>query len=406
MQTLKLGIIKEGKNPPDKRVPLTPVQCAEIQEQYGDQLDLQVQESAIRIFPDTDYTEKGISLTNDVSSSDVLIGVKEVPMDDLIPNKTYLFFSHTIKEQPYNRKLMQIILEKNIRMIDWEVLTDKRSRRLIGFGRYAGIVGAYNGIRAYGLQTKRYDLKKASDCFDRKEMESELSKMDLPNIRILLTGKGRVAKGAIETLEAAGIKQVSPEEYMMYQFDEPVFTQIGVEYYNKRKGGVGGSQEEFYTQPELYESDFMRWAAITDFFIAGHFYAEGSPFLYTREDVRSPEFRIRTVADISCDIDGPVASTIQPSTIADPIYGYDPQSEKAVEDFTNENVITVMAVDNLPCELPRDASEDFGSEFIKHILPAFMNNDSDGILARATMTLDGKLTERYSYLQDYVDGKN
>ena len=405
MQKLKLGIIKEGKNPPDKRVPLTPEQCANICHQYGDSLELQVQESNVRIFPDTDYSDKGIQVVPDVSQSDVLIGVKEVPIADLIPNKTYLFFSHTIKEQPYNRDLMLAVLERNIRLIDWEVLTDAKSRRLIGFGRYAGIVGAYNGLRAYGLRTDRFSLEKAADLFDRKAMEAQLDKLDLDNIKILLTGRGRVAKGAIETLQAAGIKQVNPESYLNNTFDEPVFTQIGVEHYNKKKDGSDGGQFDFYQNYADYESDFMKWAAVTDFFIAGHFYAEGSPFLFTREDAKHEDFKIRTVADISCDIDGPVASTIRPSTIADPIYGYDRMNESDSAPIGGDNVITVMAVDNLPCELPRDASADFGSEFITHILPAFMNGDEDGILARATMTSNGKLTENFSYLQDYVNGK-
>jgi alanine dehydrogenase len=404
MQKLKLGIIKEGKNPPDKRVPLTPEQCFSIQEAYGEALELQVQESDVRIFPDTDYLDKGIQVVSDVSQSEVLIGVKEVPIADLIPDKTYLFFSHTIKEQPYNRDLMLAVLKKNIRLIDWEVLTDAKSRRLIGFGRYAGIVGAYNGLRAYGLRTEKYSLEKASDLFDRKAMEEQLKRLDLDNIKILLTGRGRVAKGAMETLKAAGIKKVSPEAYLSDSFNEPVYTQIGVEHYNKRKDGKPSGQFDFYKNFAEYESDFMKWAGVTDFFIAGHFYAEGSPFLFTREDAKHADFKIRTVADISCDIDGPVASTIRPSTIEAPIYGYNRMKEIESDSINGEEVITVMAVDNLPCELPRDASKDFGEEFIKHILPAFMNGDTDGILSRATMTLNGKLTSNFSYLRGYVDG--
>ncbi len=404
MQKLKLGIIKEGKNPPDKRVPLTPDQCASIQQEYGDALELQVQESNVRIFTNSDYSTKGISVIPDVSQSDVLIGVKEVPIADLIPNKTYLFFSHTIKEQPYNRDLMLAVLKKNIRLIDWEVLTDSKSRRLIGFGRYAGIVGAYNGLRAYGMRTERYSLEKASDLFDRKAMEAQLEKLDVDNIKILLTGRGRVAKGAIETLNAAGIRKVSPEAYLTEDFNEPVFTQIGVEHYNKRKDRSEGGQFDFYKNFTEYESDFMKWAAVSDVFIAGHFYAEGSPFLFSRDDARHPSFKIRTVADISCDINGPVASTIRPSTIAEPVYGYNRMTENESASLNGDDIITVMAVDNLPCELPRDASEDFGTEFTKHILPAFMNGDEDGILDRATMTRNGELTSAFSYLQHYVDG--
>ena len=404
MNTLKLGVIKEGKNPPDMRVPLTPNQCVEASEKFAD-LDLVVESSNVRIFDDSEYASRGISVVEDVTDRDVLIGVKEVKIEDLIPNKTYFFFSHTIKEQPYNRDLLRAILEKNIRLIDWEVLTDINKNRIIGFGRYAGIVGAYNALIAYGKRTGKYDLKPANQCDDRVEMESEFSKIDLPALKLLLTGTGRVAHGAEETLDGAGIQKVSPEDYINKSFDYPVYTRIGVENYNKRKDGKPSEQFDFYQNSDQYESDFMRWAKVSDVFIAGHFYAEGSPYLFTREDAKSPEFNIQVVADISCDIDGPVASTIRPSTIKEPIYGYNPQTE-AEDDFAKSDVITVMAVDNLPCELPKDASDSFGIELLSKVIPAFFDGDKDGILERATMTKNGKLTERFSYLQNYVDGKN
>lgn len=404
MNTLKLGVIKEGKNPPDKRVPLTPNQCVQLIKEYSN-LDLTVQSSPVRIFKDEAYSNLNVPVVDSLEDRDVIIGVKEVNIEDLLPNKTYLFFSHTIKEQPYNRELLRAILDKNIRLLDWEVLTDPKRNRLIGFGRYAGIVGAYNGLIAYGKRTGKYDLKPAYQCEDRVEMEAEFSKLDLPVIKILLTGTGRVAHGAEETLDRAGIQKVTPEEYLEKSFDYPVYTRIGVEHYNKRKDGKPSGQSDFYKNSDQYESDFMRWAKVSDMFIAGHFYAEGSPYLFTRKDAKSSDFNIQVVADISCDIDGPVASTIKPSTINDPIYGYNPQTESE-DDFTKSDVITVMAVDNLPCELPKDASESFGEEFSTKILPAFFNGDQEGILDRATMTLNGKLTERFSYLQDYVDGKH
>lgn len=404
MNSLHIAVIREGKTPPDKRVPLSPDQAAAIVREHPN-VSITVQESPIRIFPDAAYAEAGLPVASDVHDASVFLGVKEVPLDMLVPNKTYFFFSHTIKEQPYNRDLLRTILERNIRLIDWEVLTDGKGGRLIGFGRYAGIVGAYNGLRTYGFRTERYALRPAHECADGEEMCREFAKLDLPNdCKIALTGRGRVANGAMETLDRAGIRKVSPEAYFTESFTEPVYAQFGVEHYNKRIDGTEGERFHFYAHPEAYESDFQRIAGTTDLFIAGHYYAEGSPFLFTRADVRNPEFRIRTVADISCDIDGPVASTIRPSTIEDPMYGYDPQTEQET-DFRNESAIAVMAVDNLPCELPKDASIDFGAEFTKHILPHLLNGDAEGVLARATMTEKGSLTEAYSYLQAYVDGK-
>lgn len=400
---MKIGIIKEGKNPPDKRVPLCPTQITQAVKNNSD-LSIVVQPSAIRTYADLDYQQEGIELTEDLSSCDVLMGVKEVPAEMLIPNKTYFFFSHTIKEQPYNRQLLRTILEKNIQLIDWETLTNAQGKRIIGFGKYAGIVGTYNGFRAWGVRNKSFDLKPAHLCEDRKEMEAEFSKVELPAIKIALTGRGRVAQGAMEVLEGLSIRKVTPEEYLTETFNEPVYAQFGVEHYNKRKDGKPSQQYDFYKNFEDYESDFMKIAEVTDMFVAGHFYAEGSPFLFTREDAKKPNFKISVVADISCDIDGPVASTLKPSTIADPFYGYAPQEEKEC-DVATPHSITVMAVDNLPCELPKDASRDFGTEILNQVIPQFFNGDQDQILERATITKNGKLTPKYSYLQDYVDGK-
>jgi len=295
-------------------------------------------------------------------------------------------------------------LDKNIELYDHEVITNAKGARLVAFGRYAGIVGAYNGFRTYGLKYNLYQLPKAESLLDQKALITELKKIKLPNIKILLTGKGRVGNGAKEILDGIGLKKVSVSEYLSDTFKEPVYCQIDASDYNKRKDGVRGNKLDFFKNPGEYKSNFFRFAEVTDFYIAGHFYGDGAPYLYTREDAKQPRFKIKVVADISCDIDGPVASTIRPSTIADPIYGYDPHSETET-DFMSENAIAVMAVDNLPCELPRDASVGFGEAFSKYVIPSFFNNDKDGVLERARMTQNGKLTERYAYLQDYVDGK-
>ena len=400
---MKFGIIRERKNPPDRRVVLSPEECQNVLSKFP-KADILVESSPIRVFSDQEYTDKGLSVVNDMEVCEVLLGVKEVPIDALIPNKKYFFFSHTIKKQPYNRELLRAILDKNIELYDHEVITNAKGARLVAFGRYAGIVGAYNGFRTYGLKYNLYQLPKAESLLDQKALINELKKIKLPNIKILLTGKGRVGNGAKEMLDGMGLKKVSVSEYLSDTFKEPVYCQIDASDYNKRKDGVRGNKLDFFKNPGEYKSNFFRFAEVTDFYIAGHFYGDGAPYLYTREDAKQPEFKIKVVADISCDIDGPVATTIRPSTIADPIYGYDPYSEKET-DFMSENAIAVMAVDNLPCELPRDASVGFSEAFSKYVIPSFFNNDKDGVLERARMTQNGKLTERYAYLQDYVDGK-
>ncbi len=398
----KIGILRERKIPADKRVALSPVQCLHLLDTYPN-IDLVVEKSPIRCFHDSQYQELGVKLVDDVSDCDVLFGVKEVPIENLIANKTYFYFSHTIKKQLYNRKLLFSMLEKNIRMVDYETLCDSTNKRLIGFGRYAGIVGCYNGFLTYGLRTKKYDLKAAHQCFDRKELNKELKKIRLDNPKIILTGTGRVGEGALEILKLLAIKQVSPSSFLNDSFDFPVFTVLDSLDYNQRIDKKESTLSDFYTNPSQYESTFVNYASVADIFIAGHYFGNGSPFLFTREDSKKQDFKIRTVADISCDIDGPVACTIRPSTISKPIYGYNPAKEQ--EDvFDKEDVISVMAVDNLPCELPKDASSHFGRVLTDSIFPALIQGDKEKIIERATICQDGKLAPNFDYLHSFVYG--
>jgi len=399
---MKFGIIKEGKNPPDKRVVLTPNACKELKNTFSD-IEIIVEKSENRTFADREYSNNGIEIVDDVADADVMLGVKEVPIKSLIPNKKYFFFSHTIKKQPYNRDLLRAILAKNIELYDHEVITDQKEIRLVAFGRYAGIVGAYNGIRAFGLKNRSFQLPKAEELEDQKQLIQELKKIKLPNIKIVLSGKGRVSNGAKEMLDGMGLKEVNVNDYLNEEFDQPVYCQIDVLDYNYRIDETVHDMFDFFAHPEAYASNFYRFSKVSDLYIAGHFYGSGAPYLFTRDDAKKEDFKIQVVADISCDIDGPVASTLRASTIAEPVYGYDPETETEV-DFLDTNAIAVMAVDNLPNELPRDASQGFSENFVTHVIPAFFNEDRDGILERARMTQNGKLTPRYDYLQSYVNG--
>jgi alanine dehydrogenase len=399
---MKIALIKERKNPPDRRVVLSPQACQKLVEDHPE-AKIFIESSDIRVFKDEAYRALGFKVTDDVSDCDVFLGVKEVPVEALIPDKSYFFFSHTIKKQPYNRKLLNAMLDKNITFYDHETIVDVRGNRLIGFGYYAGLVGAYNGFRALGLRDGLYELPKVETLPDLDAVKDELSKITIPKIKILLSGTGKVTRGAKEILDFLGIKEVKDALYLTSKFTEPIYCLVDVMEYNKRKDGKAGDKYEFYKDPSGYESNFMPYAKETDFFIAGHFYGNGAPYLFTREDAKHPDFNINLVADISCDVDGPVASTLRASTIADPFYGYDPKTEKEVP-YDSIGAIMVMAVDNLPCELPNNASRGFGYTFLNEVIPAFFNDDEDGILERAKMTEKGQLTERFAYLQDYVDG--
>jgi hypothetical protein len=299
---------------------------------------------------------------------------------------------------------LKAILAKNIELYDHENIVDKNNVRLVAFGIYAGFVGAYNAFRTYGLKFNLFNLPKGEELHDKKMLIEALKKLKLPPIKVVLTGKGRVGNGVKEMLDGMQMREVTVDEFLTQIFNEPVYVQIDVLDYNKRIDGVANDENDFFRNPQEYKSDFMRFAKEADVYITGHFYGVGAPYIFTKEDAKSSYFNIKVVADISCDVDGPVASSIRSSTIEEPNYGYNPKTGQEVN-FMDKDAIAVMAVDNLPCELPKDASEGFGENFSKHVIPAFFNNDEDGVLQRAKMTENGKLTERFSYLQDFVDGK-
>jgi saccharopine dehydrogenase (NAD+, L-lysine forming) len=400
----KIGILREGKIPIDKRVPFVPEQAQQVSAQFP-QATVVVQSSPIRCFADHEYREQGLEVTEDVSDCDILFGVKEVPIKDLIAGKTYFFFSHTIKKQAYNRALLQAMVAKNIRMIDYEVLTNKEGVRIVAFGRYAGIVGAYNGIWTYGKRYNLFHLRRAHECFDLEDMKTEYAKVKLPPIKIVLTGGGRVTKGAIEVLLGMGIRKVSPAELLEKEYSEPVFAQLSSRDYHVHKEGHLFNREEFYASPQHYERDFLKYTRVADMLIAGAYWDPKAPVLFTREEAMDISFKIKVIADITCDIEGSIPSTKRPSTIEDPIYDYSPSLDKVETALRDEENITVMAVDNLPCELPRNASLDFGQELLANVLPALLGEDADRIIARATICENGKLTPNFAYLQDYLDGQ-
>ena len=400
---MKFGIIKERKTPPDRRVVFSPQALVALKNQFP-QAEIKVESSDIRVFSDQEYRDAGFEVTTDLSDCDVLFGVKEVPVDALIPHKKYFFFSHTIKKQPYNRKLLQAVLANNIDLYDHETIVDDQYKRLIGFGRYAGIVGAYNGLRAFGLKYELFNIPKAESLSGKDALIAKLKRQILPPIKIVLTGKGKVAMGAKEILDGMKIKEVNASDFLTKIYSEPVYTQIDVLDYNKRQDGTPSSKADFYANPTDYISDFERFSKVADVFMAGHFYGNDAPAILTREMLQAPDCNIRVVADISCDVDGPIACTLRASTIADPFFGYVPSEHQEVP-YMHPGAIVVMSVDNLPCELPNDASVGFGETFLAHVIPAFFNNDQDQLLARAQLTSQGKLTPRFAYLQEYVNEK-
>lgn len=404
VKALKIGILRETRNPPDRRVPITPPQIVALEETYPD-VQFFIQPSDYRCYSNEEYEYLNIPLKEDLRDCDILIGVKEVDKRTFIPGKTYLFFAHVAKQQPHNVEMFREMAAKNLTLIDFEYLTTDKGQRVVAFGRHAGIVGAYNGLRARGIKTNKFKLKPAYQCHDLDEMWAGLRLIDLnPGLKILVTGEGRVAQGAVETLSIANVVQVSPEEFLNRDFEVPVFCQIGPQHYTKHRSGGEFIFDHFRMYPEEYESAFAPYTKVTDILITGHYWDPRSPVFFTRDDMRKPDFRISVIADISCDVSGPVPSTIRATTIADPFYGYNPYLEIEEPAFTSLKNITTMSIDNLPGELPRDASCSFGIMLMENVLYDLFTGAGSNMIKRATILSGGKLTKDFDYLRDYLEG--
>jgi saccharopine dehydrogenase (NAD+, L-lysine forming) len=398
---LKIGLIKEGKNPPDNRVALTPAQCKWIHKNLP-QIQVIAQSSPHRCFTDREFLVAGVDVKEDISECDVLIGIKEVPVEQLIPGKTYLFFSHTKKEQPHNQGLLRSILDKKISLIDFECLEHEDGQRIIGFGFFAGVVGAHNGMMAYGRRTGLFSLDRVYKQRNFRELIHAYFGLKLPNVKIAVTGSGRVAHGILEVMNLMGIHEVEPDDYLQRRFAYPVYTQLrGAELYRKKEGAY--RREDFHQHPENYECLFLPYTSQTDILMNGVYWEKNVPRLFEKEDVRREDFIIRTIADITDDINGSVPINLGDQSIEDPIYGVDRESLQKTAPYLPES-IDIMAVGNLPNELPRDASRYFGEQLIKYVLEDLSGNSSP-VIERATIVRNGALTSPYSYLEDFAAGK-
>ena len=392
-----IGLIREEKIPPDNRVALTPAQCKWLQQNRP--VKMAVQSSSIRCFTDEEYVQAGITVMQDVSSCDILLGIKEVPVQSIVPGKIYLFFSHTKKQQPHNRELFRALLKKQTTLIDYECLEHEDGQRILGFGFFAGVVGAHNGIMAFGKRTGLFDLGRVYRQRDLRALIHTYFGLKLPPIKIVITGSGRVAHGILEVMNLMGTIEVEPDEYLSRDFDYPVFTQLKGRDLYARKNGAPYNREDFHAAPQEYECLFPPYAAVTDILMNGIYWDVNVPRLFEWHHFDDASFRIQTIADITDDTGGSVPCNLGDSTIEDPVYGVHRKTHQRTAPFAGTSV-DVMAVGNLPNELPRDASRYFGEQLINHVIDDLLGNGS-AIIERATMIRGGKLTERYGYLEGY-----
>jgi len=396
---LKIGLIREGKIPQDNRVALTPLQCKWVQENKD--ISITVQTSQIRCYTDAEYKNLGIEVKEDLSDCDILFGIKEVPLDMLIPEKTYFIFSHTRKLQPYNQKLLQAILAKKITLIDYECLEHEDGTRLIGFGFFAGVVGAHNGMMAYGNRTGNFSLGRVYEKKNFQELIHTYFGLKIPLIKIAVTGSGRVAHGILEIMNLMEIHEAEPDEYKTTHFSYPVYVHLKGEnlYVNKLTGKY--NRKEFHEHPERYQCLFSDYLSETDILLNGVYWQQNIPRLFEMEDMKSESFRIKTIADISDDRNGSVPCNLGDNTMEDPVYGVDKITGARTAPYLPQSV-DIMAVGNLPNELPRDASRYFGEQLIKFILDDLISGGSK-IIEDATIVKNGKLTPDYQYMHSYAD---
>ena len=397
-----IALIREGKIPTDNRVALTPAQCKWVQKQY-ENIKIIVQQSPHRCFEDNEYKRVGVDVKEDVSEADIFLGIKEVPITELVENKIYLFFSHTKKKQPYNQKLFQTIIEKKITLIDFECLEHEDGQRIIGFGFFAGIVGAHNGMMAFGNRTKTFQLERVYKQKDFRSLIHTYFGLKLPNIKIAVTGSGRVAHGITEIMNLMGVIEVEKEDYLAREFSYPVYVQLkSADLYKHKKDG-SYSRINFHLHPGEYKCDFSSYTSTTDILMNGIYWDKQAPRLFEKEDIAKKDFRIQTIADITDDMDGSIPINLGDQSIDDPVYGVDRITAKKTPPYLPGS-IDIMAVGNLPNELPRDASRYFGEQLIKYILPDLLGGESL-TFAKATIVKQGVITEAYNYLQDYADGE-
>ena len=399
---IRIGIVREGKIPQDNRTPFSPKQCREIEDKNPG-VQFFIQPSPIRCFTDDEYRAQGLTIQEDLQDCEILFGVKEAKIETLIPGKTYLFFSHTKKAQAHNKELMEALIAKKIHLIDYECLTHDDGHRIVGFGYWAGVVGAHNGLLTYGKKFNSFTLPPVYTLKNFLELKESYENIFLPNIKIVVTGSGRVSTGVLDILQYLDITEVSPDDFLYRTYDYPVFTHLKGRDLYSRKSDESYSRDDFHSHPEQYRCLFLPYAKVADILMNGIYWDHKIPRLFELEDLHEPGFRIPVIADITCDEDGSVPCNVGASTIADPVYGFDKKTLQRTEPYQADmQVMDIMAVDNLPNELPRDASKYFGGFLQTYVLPDLIARHNAPVLQRATICQDGRLGENYQYLKEYA----
>ena len=402
-QLTNIGIVRESRND-ENRTPLVPEHIKKYKESNPN-INFIIQPSNSRCFSDEEYELCGAKINENLNECSIIFGVKEIDPNILINNRTYLFFSHTFKInkqqkniEKHKKDLLLSILNKKITLIDYENIRGKNGTRCLGFGRFAGIVGCYNTLNLLLKVLGKQSLASAYKINDYERLVLNLKNLYFPKTKILVTGDGRVAKGVIELLNLTNIKAVSKKDFLEKKFDQPIFCNLETKDYVTNNSSTNFNLEHFIDNPQDYSSSALQYLKETNILISAHYWDPSSPKIFENEDLKDLQ-NLKIVGDITCDINGSVPTTIRSTTIEEPNYWIERYTLKEIDE--NNDGIAVMAVDNLPSELPRDSSTEFSEGIINEVLP-FLLKEDDGRILNGTITTDGSFLEKYNYLNDYI----
>lgn len=427
-----LGIVKETKNNWERRVPLNPEAVKEL---INKGFDVVIQPSEIRIYSDEEFEAVGAKVCNDLSECDFIIGVKEIPISEIIPDIPHLFFSHVIKGQEYNMPMLQYIIDKNVTLLDYEKIADEENRRLVFFGEYAGNAGMIDTLHGlgkrlkehYGLDTPflkvkhAFQYKSVKDAIKHlKVIGKEIEENGLPDkitpLNIFLMGYGHVSHGARLILEALPIEEIPPEELLAKQPElknnKIYLTTFKEKHMVERIDGGVFSLPHYYNHPGNYRSRMEKYLMYCSVYINAIYWDPHSPvFLpkYLLQKMQTKKQKLIIIGDITCDIKGSVAATVKHTWPDNPVFIYNAKTGNTTDDYEGEG-FAVMAVDNLPCEFPQESSDNFSKTVMPLMESMLLNDYSKSIhdsslpdeIKKACITHQGKLEKDYKYLREFL----
>ncbi|MDP8204390.1 MAG: bifunctional lysine ketoglutarate reductase /saccharopine dehydrogenase family protein [Candidatus Tenebribacter mawsonii] len=428
----KLGIKKETKNVWERRVPLNPIA---VQDLIKKGFEVVVQPSETRIYKDEEFKVVGAKLCDDLSDCDFIIGVKEIPMKDLIPGKPHLFFSHTIKGQDYNMPLLQKILDDKITLLDYEKIEDEKNRRLVFFGKFAGYAGMVDTLHGLGQRLNQqynietpflkikhsYQYESIADAIDQisvigKEIEQHGLPAEITPLNIFLLGYGHVAQGCQEILAALPILKVSPdqlEEYSKNYEDNKIYlTVFKEENLVERKDGAKFELLDYFRNNSAYKSHLEKYLKYCSVYMNAIYWTSQCPVFLPNsylKEVQNNNPKLIIIGDITCDIKGSVQATVKSTWPDNPVFILNSETEKETDGYKGEG-FAIMAVDNLPCEFPKEASDCFSEALMPFVEQMLLNDYSKTIndstlpneIKSACITHNGELEENYKYLEEFL----